>query len=297
MKPITWILLSWLAIFAGNVSAMDGAKQLLLGVLEEPQCSKTKDIRARVMFAYDGTGWHTLTSPDLDVSKQITNQEWTLGFDGKSLGTLMLNDTSQNSPKPSDWYYSRDKLYSYAGNVTPIVNRKKAFGGWCDPPQTRPLVLVSMPNVSDPEHWKPFPVGNDYKQKLYEAFKRAVGNVINCKDPYDNKGELFLYGVEDLNIHNGYRSSSDSALISIGLDLGKYRCDGPSDTSWAPQWFLIRSDQITFIGNEMVLVDAGDYNGDGKSEILFWSSGYNKDGYILYFDNLRQKVEYKWSYH
>jgi hypothetical protein len=47
----------------------------------------------------------------------------------------------------------------------------------------------------------------------------------------------------------------------------------------------------------MVLVGAGDYDGDGNSEILFQGGGYNKDGYTLYFDNLRQKAEFNWSYH
>lgn len=293
MKSIIWILLS----LAGNVHATDGAEQLLLGVLEEPQCSKTKDIRARIMFAYDRAGWQALTSPDLDINNQITNQEWTIGFDGKSLGTLRLNDPSPNSPKSSDWYYGRDKLYSYAGKVPLIANTKKSFGGWCEPPKTHPLVLVSKPNVSDPERWKPFSVDNDYKQKLYEAFRRAVGEVENCRDPYENKGESYRYGAEDLKIRGSYQSSSGSALVSIGLDLDKYRCDGPSDESWDTHWFVIRNNQIDLLGSGMVLVDAGDYDGDGKSEILFWSSGYNKDGYILYFDNLRQKAEYKWSYH
>jgi hypothetical protein len=183
MKPIAWILLSWLVIISGNVHAADGTKQLLLGVLEEPQCSKTKDIRARIMFAFDETGWHTLTSPNLDVSEQIIGQEWTIGFDGKSLGTLMLNDSSPNLPKSSDWYFGRDKLYAYTGKVALIENPKKTFGGWCDPPTTRPLVLVSMQNVSDPEHWKPSPVGNKYKQELYKAFKLAVGGRDKLQGP------------------------------------------------------------------------------------------------------------------
>lgn len=275
-----------------------GAEQLLLGVLEEPQCSKIKDVRARIMFSYDGTGWQPLSPQDLDVSKQITKQEWTIGFDGKSRGELKLNDpTPPDSPKSSDWYYGRDKLYSPSEKVASIANPKKTFGGWCEPPKTRPLVLVSKPNVSDPERWKPFPAGNEYKQKLYVPFKSTLGKVENCKDPYENKGESYLFRAEDLQIYKGYRSSSGSELISIGLDLDKYQCDGPSGPEWAAQWFFIRNEKIDFIGNEMELVDAGDYDGDGNSEILFWSSGYNKDGYILYFDNLRQKVEFKWSYH
>jgi hypothetical protein len=106
-----------------------------------------------------------------------------------------------------------------------------------------------------------------------------------------------MFGLEDLKIYNGYQSSNGSTLVSIGFDLGNYRCDGPLDAAWTPQWFHIQNNQISHIGNGMVLVDAGDYNGDGKSEILFWSSGYNEDGYVLYFDNLHQKVEYKWNYH
>jgi hypothetical protein len=47
----------------------------------------------------------------------------------------------------------------------------------------------------------------------------------------------------------------------------------------------------------MELVDAADYDGDGKSELLFWQSAYNRDGYILIFDDLRQRIEYTWRYH
>jgi hypothetical protein len=105
----------WLAGFMAGIAllastAAFGAEQLLLGVLEEPQCSQKTDVQARIMFAYDGTGWRALTPQDSDVSKQITKQEWTIGFDGKSLGSLSLNDPTPDFPKPSDWYYGRDKL-------------------------------------------------------------------------------------------------------------------------------------------------------------------------------------------
>jgi len=46
-----------------------------------------------------------------------------------------------------------------------------------------------------------------------------------------------------------------------------------------------------------MLLDVGDYDKDGKSEVLFWSSGYNEDGYVLYYDDFRKKVPFKWHYH
>jgi hypothetical protein len=51
------------------------------------------------------------------------------------------------------------------------------------------------------------------------------------------------------------------------------------------------------LGSELSLVDAGDYDADGESELLFWYSGYNQDGYTLLFDGLRKQVSYRWKYH
>lgn len=45
------------------------------------------------------------------------------------------------------------------------------------------------------------------------------------------------------------------------------------------------------------LVDAGDYDGDGKSEILFWFERYNRDGYVLFYDKCSKFDEFTWPYH
>jgi hypothetical protein len=42
---------------------------------------------------------------------------------------------------------------------------------------------------------------------------------------------------------------------------------------------------------------SGDYDGDGKSELLFRHSGHNQDGYRLVIGDLRRMVEYVWRYH
>jgi hypothetical protein len=47
----------------------------------------------------------------------------------------------------------------------------------------------------------------------------------------------------------------------------------------------------------MDLLDAGDYDGDGRSEVLFWSSGEDVDGYVLMYDGFTKSAEFKWSYH
>ncbi len=74
------------------------------------------------------------------------------------------------------------------------------------------------------------------------------------------------------------------------------RCDGPRDDAWATHWFLI-GDAIQFLGVNLSLVDVGDYDADGTAEVLFWYSGYNSDGYSLFYDGLQKRVDYLWNYH
>ncbi len=286
----TWLL---------PVTSAFGAEPTFLGVLDERQCAEAKDQRARIMFVHNEDGWMSLLNSNIQERYQIPLQKWTVGFDGKALGTLSLSDPSSGSPQPTDWFYARDKLFLPVGKAPSVTNSTKAFAGWCGAPHTRPLVLVSKPNVSDPAGWKPFLVGPEYKQKLYVALKLVLGraNVRNCKSPYENIGRLYEYQADDVKLYTGYRSGSDGILISIGLDSKKYKCDGPTDSSWLARWFLIRGEDIDYIGTSMELVDAGDYDGDGKSELLFWSRGYDKDGYVLFFNDLRQKAEYTWIYH
>ncbi len=52
-----------------------------------------------------------------------------------------------------------------------------------------------------------------------------------------------------------------------------------------------------YLGSQLELVDAGDYDGDGQSEVLFWHSAYNEDGYTLFYDQFRKRLDYWWTYH
>lgn len=251
------------------------------------------------MFVSGPNGWSSLLDTNSAPENTIPMQNWTVGFDGRSFGTIDLRNPSPGTPKRTDWTYARDKLFIPIGTVPRIKGKKGTFGGWCDSPATRPLALVSRPDVRDPAGWKGFTPGPEYRQKLYPALRLVLGraNVENCDNPDENIGKPYLFGANDLKLFHSYRSNTGGELISIGLDSSKYRCDGYSGAEWGSHWFLIRGNEIDYIGTDMELVDAGDYDGDGKSELLFWGGGYNKDGYLLFFNDMRQKVEYTWSYH
>lgn len=274
------------------------AESVLVGVLEEPQCAQTKGVKARVMFQQTANGWITLNSPESKLPSYVTEQTWTIAFDGRRLGSVTLSDPNPSRTDKSDWTFTRDKLFVPKGDL-PVRASQNAFAGWCDAPTTRPLVLLSHPLVSDPAGWKPFRVPVEFRQRLYGPLRKSFGTtaVVRCRDSEGAKEEAFRFKANDLKVFKGYKSKSEGILISIGLDPKKFGCDGPPDANWSDHWFHIRGDQIKLIGIGLELVDSGDYDGDGASEILFWKSAYNRNGYALVFNNFRKVIEYVWSYH
>ncbi len=48
---------------------------------------------------------------------------------------------------------------------------------------------------------------------------------------------------------------------------------------------------------KLALIEFGDFDGDGKSEGLFFLAGYNLDGYVLLHEEMTRQATYYWGYH
>ena len=280
------------------------AEETFIAVLNEPQMDGP--VSAKILFVKKGDIWHSVEkewnrSGKFDIP-DIKAWNWTVAFDGRNLGQLKLFDPNPNEVYTNSWAFVRDKFFNIeTGQKIPKVqNRSMQFGGWLKTPENRPLVLVSKPNFSDPEHWKSIPEEREFKSQLYVPLKLAIGrfNAYHCPDgPETSEEVLFDFQKKDMVFYKAYGSKNGSKIVAVGIDNNKHECDGPLPPEWADNWFLIDGKNIEFIGREMTLIDAGDYDGDGKSELLFWHNGYNRNGYILISNSFKQRSQFIWGYH
>jgi len=287
MKPV--VCLFWAALLAAQTSA--GA-ELVVGVLEPVLCDKPQPVAVRPLFWKAVSGWQVLDSPAAIKAHLAPELDWTVAFDGRSLGSLRSR-APRKTLGPD--VFTRDYRHQVDATAEAYLrpNRKGAFTTWCDAPELRPVVLVSKPNYQDPARWKPASVEPELLQRAITAFKEGTS-----REPLCSVEERRVEpSPANLVVDKSYRSSKQQVLLSLKLDQETTVCNSESSFPQGPRWFLISGKEVRYIGPDRFLVDAGDYDADGESELLFAYTGYNEDGYVLMYDNLRSEAKYSWSYH
>lgn len=104
-----------------------------------------------------------------------------------------------------------------------------------------------------------------------------------------------------LTLPHAYASNKNSFIVAVNLDAGNCGWGGnpgePTD-AFVYQWFLVSADRtVRRIGGFEALLDAGDYDNDGHSELIFFSThSENSDTYDLLYDNFQRKAELEIGY-
>lgn len=247
---------------------------LYVGVLEHPPETSTRP-HIRVAFQFVNGNWSAIPHEAADVDALAAVQKffpdhvsWTVALDGKKLGAV-------------DSHSLEVRLYKDVGvhelmpesKVPTVRDTAKAFVTWMGASPYRPLVVISQPNYADPDRWKPFRPAAALGKQARAAFRSAP------------EAPASSYPDSDIYLQpKGYRSSGGDSVIELRLRA-------------AQAWFLVKNAVVYWIGNSLTLLDAGDYDGDGVSELLFQKSRYNHDGYLLFHVRDQSKQEFDWSYH
>jgi hypothetical protein len=298
------LILAVCILAAAQKAATNSGPQsgVIVGVLEDiPAQYGEPDQRAvRVVFQKSGAEWiafpsggrsyHDLETFPASYPPQVT---WTIAFDGRSLGTVAAETPAvfQSNSEVGVQEITSD-------NAVPVVGEKsQAYSGFRITPIYRPLVALSQPNFSDPEMWKPAQPSPALTAAARQLFRNRFPKTSNCAGSGASPKPLD-YINEDVKVVNAYASNIGWSLIE--LSLTGWACDtiaeygGPFEGQW---YAADASGNLSFLGADMDLVDAGDYDNDGHSEVLFSIDGRNTGGYRLYYQKFTRSAEFVFYYH
>ncbi len=276
---------------------------LMVGALEEhPSATdgQPSEFKVRVLFANDGSGWKSLDLGCSDMpclqqapSKYPTEVNWTIAQAGAAKGNV-------TGIVEVEWPLYADIGTQYVSEETPapkVGEPTLDFAGDDGKPVQRPLVAVSQPNFADPDGWAPADLAPEALAAARAEFRARFVDVQNCASPEENTPKPVTYTEQDVGMFAGWTSSKGWSLISAILD--GYRCDGPmGGTAYAAQTFAISPDGVAVhLGEGLQLLDAGDYDKDGKSELVFHVSRYNEGGYELRHNDFAGHALFVFSYH
>ncbi len=283
-------------IIPGMSQNQDAGPDSVVAVLENPQCKESHGLTVRALFARTPDGWVALTNQtQFEAAGIQPDMLWFAQRGGVNRGKVRLESTFPDVY--SEETFSRDIMLPIVdiSGVSLDENADKKFVGWCWAPTYHPLVLTTQNRASNPAGWRSVPIDSTVCKKLFSAFLSVNDNVVHCPETWE-EAIPFNYEPEDLLTTEHYEAKNGRQLVALRLDLSKNGCDGPPGPAWRNTWFLI-DDEPVLIGRKMELVDVGDYDGNGQSEALFWYSGYNMDGYTLFYDDFSRRVDFWWNYH
>jgi hypothetical protein len=287
-----------------STSATPRQTDIFVGALEEHVSDAPSAVPrrvVRVLFRKSDGDWVALPScANAPCSSEARAQfprevHWTIAFSGRRLGRVAART-------PDQWQSYSDIGQQEIISAPPIPTvgtRSEVYAGWMGVPVLRPLVAVSEPFTADPEGWRPAPLAHAIRNNLMAEFRSLFPVADNCASA-ESDARPTPYRDSDIQLVGTYASNASWRIAT--LSLKNYRCDGPGNGGpqdpfeWQ-EFAISPNGVITHIGTGLRLVDAGDYDNDGRSELIFAKSEYNEDGYALYYADFAHRAEFTFHYH
>ncbi len=270
------------------------AEPTALGVLEDRPGAATDTRAVRLAFWNDGATWRAFSDcgDACAVSYQTpftATTRWHIGFESDDLGEI-----ATRAPIAS-WSGYEAGRQIVDGQAPSIGDRNTDFAGFMGRAVLRPLIANARPHLRDPERWRRGQPSGVTRAALRRHFRTENRNVENCTAPGASPS-AWNYPDNAIEILKTYSSSRGAELWQV--QLRGYLCDGPAPETFLDQWFLLTPrGAAANLGYGMELVDAGDYDNDGVSELIFAISRYNRGGYELFTTDLSQHAIFEFSFH
>jgi len=182
------------------------------------------------------------------------------------------------------------------GPVPTVGKRSIEFSAY-GAPLYRPLVTNTKPYYKDPDAWKPVSPSQDLNKRLRQEFRQHYPKLCRTSKADESKLEPFAYRDEDVEVVKAY--TSKRGLSVARMHLQAIECnDIEAGFDIEDPWFVVDvRGSLRYLDAGMWLVDAGDYDNDGQSEVLFSLSSDNVGGYELFYDDFTRRARFQFNYH
>jgi hypothetical protein len=174
--------------------------------------------------------------------------------------------------------------------------RSYRFASWSEAPRRRPVALVSTAPHGDPQGWRATRPVDAPDAELVRLIRSSVTDLAPCDE--ESSGDKLRLTARDLRAAEAYESRNGDRLVAFVVRKGANVCNGFGGAAVGPFWFFARHHGARrFVGDRMTMIERADLDGDGATEFLFWHSGYDLDGYRVYWDDFTRSAEFSWNYH
>ena len=258
--------------------------------------------QVRVLFRYANHEWAPSVADPSSVGGLAAAQaalsavkSWTVVSDGKALGSL------SSHAWPGGYTHDIDvgiQAISDGARIPRMGARADEYAALDTGPLRRPLVLVARPSYKDVDQWT-------RKQKT--SVPGAVIDSLNSeelRDPYGEQWAPKRASSANVEMVSEYVSKNARRILTVRYRSEALKSDPEGSSPWkcANFTFLaVAGKPLRFLGPGMTLIDAGDYDGDGESEILFRNKGTDGDGneygYTLFYGHLEKTCAFSMTYH
>jgi hypothetical protein len=250
-------------------------------------------------FQNDAEGWKP-------VVNLIHPTKWTIAFGGRRLGE------AESEARPQDHSVQIIGPTHIHSILTP-VNQLPAIGkpdgrfsGNFGTVVRRPLVVVSEAHFNDPDHWTSKEPSPRAMMAVRKSFRETFRHLRQCAPSGDALKEDWKIPDSEIIVSKSYGSRNGEYLVETKVLHSKclFSVDGDDFQSLGGnQIFYVAPDRDgIFLGLQWELLDTGDYDGDGRSEVIFYvAEGKDVDvvteGYVLFYDGFRHSVRFVWQNH
>jgi hypothetical protein len=283
-----------------------GDGSVYVGILDDARedfsVEKTGAIKRRIImpaFEKRDAEWQAVTHFGAHSMK------WTVGFDGNNLGEVESQASGEEADQINSSHSRAKQIIVTPDAKVPTFGKpSREFTGVSSlfglTSVRRPLVVISKPYWHDPDGWMNTQLPEEITQLVRDAFRRQYPHVDRCEHEKIAERD-WRFPNSALSVRAAYASKKNSLLVAVKLDAGDCgwggRPDEPTD-SFVFQWFLVTADHsVRRIGGFESLLDAGDYDNDGRSELIFFSTrSESSDVYDLLYDNFQKKAELEVGY-